>query len=136
MLIRQMMDFGAGLVVGGLGVSAAWGLFWLAIGLVGLRRGTCPGRVVVNSLFVGLTPITLIVLLLWWRGPAQDVGVFRAGLAGLPLLLVGLGSRRGPDGQRVGAQMLEGIRHLKDELLGRHRGCGGCGHEHEQGGCA
>lgn len=134
-VVQQVMDFGTGLVIGGLGMSAAWGLFWLAIGLVGLRRGTCSGRVVLNSLLAGLAPMGLIVLLLWWRGVAPEVGLFGAGLVGMPLLLAGLGCRKAPDGQRAGSHMLGGVRHLKDELLGRHRGCGGCSQEHDYGGC-
>jgi hypothetical protein len=31
--------------------------------------------------------------------------------------------------------MLAGVRHLMGELLGRHHGCGGCDHEHDNGGC-
>ena len=63
---------------------------------------------------------------------------FVAGLFVLPLLLTGLGLRKAPDGRRVGLHMLEGIRHLRDELLGTHHECGGCDHDHgadRAGGC-
>jgi hypothetical protein len=61
---------------------------------------------------------------------------FGLGLLGMPAVLIGFGLRQAPDGQRAGTHMLDGIRHLKDELLGKHQGCGGCAHEHDSEGCA
>jgi hypothetical protein len=31
----------------------------------------------------------------------------------------------------VGLHMVEGIRHLRDQLLGMHHECGGCSHDHD-----
>lgn len=132
-----MLDFIVGLLVGGLGLSAAWGLFWCSIGLVGVSRGSCHWRIVANSLTVGLIPLLFIIGLFWWAGGGGDNPVsFGIGLLGMPAVLMGFGLRRAPDGHRAGAHMLDGVRHLKDELLGKHQGCGGCAHEHDPEGCA
>lgn len=132
-----MIDFIVGLLIGGLGLSAAWGLFWCSIGLVGARRGSCSWRIVANSLTVGVIPLVLIIGLWWWAGDAEKTPVsFGIGLLGMPAVLMGFGLRRAPDGQRAGAHMMDGVRHLKDELLGKHQGCGGCAHEHDPEGCA
>lgn len=135
--MNHLIDFSAGLLVGGLTLSAAWGFFWLAVGMVGLGRRTCGWRVVLNSLTVGMVPLLLIGLLLWWHGGAREwASSFGVGLIGMPLLLVGLGLRQAPDGQRAGSHLLEGVRRLMEELLGKHHGCGGCDHEHDHQGCA
>jgi len=132
-----LLDAAMGAVIGGLMMSACWGLFWLAIGMIGLMRRTCGWQVVLNSLAVSSVPLMLALGLVWWRGPAPVSGTaFAFGLCLMPLVLVGFGSRRAPDGQRAGAHMLGGVRHLMDELLGKHHACGGCSHEHEQGGCS
>jgi len=134
---QDLLAFGVGLLVGGLGLSAAWGLFWLAVSLVGLGRRTCGWRVVVHSLTVGLLPVALIAGLLWWHSGAREIfSPFGIGLLGMPVVLLGVGLRQAPDGQRAGAHLLGGIRHLMDRLLGTHQGCGGCSHEHDQEGCA
>jgi len=57
---QGLIDFGLGMLAGGLGLSACWGLFWLAVGTTGLARGTCGWRVVVNSLTVSVVPLLLI----------------------------------------------------------------------------
>jgi hypothetical protein len=134
-MARTLIDFGAGFVIGGLALSAAWGFFWLAIGLVGLGRRTCGWRVVWNSLAAGVLPLGLILGLLWWRSGGEPALSFGIGLAGMPVVLLGLGLRPAPDGQRVGSHMVDGVRRLKDELLGAHHECGGCSHEHDHGGC-
>lgn len=134
---QAVIDFGIGLLIGGLGLSALWGFFWLVVGLVGIGRQTCGWRVVVNSLAVGLPPVVLIIGLLWWQEGAREIlSSFGIGLLGMPVVLLGFGLRQAPDGQRAGAHLLDGIRHLMDELLGKHQGCGGCSHEHDHEGCA
>lgn len=133
--MNSVIDFGTGFLVGGLAISAAWGFFWLAIGLIGLSRGTCGLRVVLNSLTVGLMPLVLMAGLLWWQGGGKVASSYGMGLAGMPMVLFGLGLRHAPDGKRTGFHMLEGVRHLMDELLGKHHGCSGCSHEHDREGC-
>lgn len=136
-MTRGLMDFGAGVLIGGLGLSACWGFFWLAIGLAGLIRKTCSWRVVLNSLTVGVVPLILILGLFWWYGGASAVSpAFGAGVLGMPIVLFGLGLRQAPDGQRAGVHMLDGMRNLMDKLLGKHQGCGGCSHDHDHEGCA
>ena len=127
----NVIDFGMGVMTGGLALSACWGWLWLIIGTVGLGRGVCSPRVVMNSLVVGISPLVLGWGVWWLRAEAFSPDVaFVAGLLVLPLLLTGLGLRRAPDGRRVGLHMVEGIRHLRDELLGTHHECGGCDHDH------
>lgn len=136
--MQDTIDFGMGILAGGLGLSVVWGLFWLVIGTVGFARGSCSWRVVLNSAVVWLIPSCLVLALFWMRGAGQAIGEpFAAGFAIMPLVLIGFGLRRAPDGQRAGSHMLDGVRHLMDELLGKHRGCSGCSHEegHEHGGC-
>lgn len=131
---QGLMDFGLGIVAGGLGLSACWGLFWLAVATTGLARGTCGWRVAVNSLTVSVVPLLLIAWIFWWRGGAHGVSsAFGMGMMGMPIVLAGFGLRQAPDGRRAGTHMLDGVRHLMDELLGKHHECGGCGHEHDHG---
>ena len=134
---QGVIEFVVGLLVGGLGLSACWGLFWLVIGMVGLARRTCNWLVVLNSLAVGMVPLLLIAGLFWWQGSASGVSsAFGLGLLGMPIVLFGFALRQAPDGQRAGTHMLDGVRHLMDELLGKHQGCGGCDHEHDHEGQA
>jgi hypothetical protein len=129
-------DFGLGAVVGGLTMSACWGLFWLAIGTIGLTRGTCGWRVMLNSITVLAVPLLLGCAILWARGASPPYGsAFGSGLLILPLVLTGFAFRQAPDGQRAGVHMLDGVRTLIDELLGKHKACGGCSHEHDHEGC-
>ncbi|OQW36647.1 MAG: hypothetical protein A4E19_15075 [Nitrospira sp. SG-bin1] len=124
----------AGFFTGGLALSAAWGLFWLTISLVGLSRRTCGWRMVFMSVVGGLVPLALAIALVWWVGGLERMTpVFAVGLLGMPTVLAGLWLRRMPDGQRAGTHLAAGARHLMEELLGAHRGCGGCqdGHDHE-----
>lgn len=131
------LDLVTGLVIGGLAMSTGWGLFWLAIGAVGVMRGTCSWRVVLNSVIVSTMPLVIGAAVLWFWGESRGLhAAFVVGLGIMPLVLVGLGLRHAPDGQRAGAHMLGGVRHLMHELTGKHQGCGGCGHEHEHGGCS
>lgn len=134
---QDWFAFLVGVVIGGLSLSACWGLFWLAVGVIGIVRGTCGWRVVLNSLTVGAVPLLLIAALVWWHGAGDRLSpVFGAGLLSMPVLLFGLGLRQTPDGRRAGIQMLSGVRGLMDEILGRHQGCGGCSHEHDHEGHA
>ena len=36
-----ILDFGTGVLMGGLALSASWGWLWLSIGAVGYARGVC-----------------------------------------------------------------------------------------------
>lgn len=134
-MVRMAINFGTGVLVGGLSLSAGWGLFWLGVGLVGLARRTCGWRVVANGLTVGLLPLFLIAGLVRWTGGTVADPAFGAGLLGMPALLCGLAWRRAPDGRRAGTHMLGGVRQLMEDLLARHHGCGGCDHEHHHEGC-
>jgi len=136
-VLEGLLDFGIGTAIGGLMMSAGWGLFWLLIGMVGLARRTCGWRVVLNSLVVSAVTILFVSGLVWLRGPAHSFNsAFTIGLCVMPLVLVWFGLREAPDGQRTGARMLGGVRHLMDELMGKHHACRGCDHEHEHGGGA
>ena len=136
-MTHRLAEFGVGLLLGGLGVSACWGLFWLSIGMVGLSRGSCRWRVVRNSLMATLLPLSLMAGLLWLYDGVHGVsGTLAMGLLGMPMILVGFGLRPAPDGQRAGQHMLQGVHHLMDQLLGKHQHCGGCSHDEEhRGGC-
>jgi hypothetical protein len=130
--MRQIIDFGLGVIFGGLALSACWGGLWLVISAIGLARGVCGLRVVMNSLVVGISPLVLGWGVWWLRAEAfSPTAAFVGGLVVMPLLLTGLGLRRASDGRLVGLHMVEGIRHLKDQLLGMHHDCGGCGHDHD-----
>lgn len=131
-----LIDSVAGFLTGGLALSAVWGLFWLVISLVGLGRGTCGRRIVFMSSVGGLVPLALAIALVWWMGGLERLtSGFAVGLLGMPAVLVGLWLRRMPDGQRAGAHLAAGVRHLMEDLLGVHQGCGGChdGHDHGTG---
>jgi len=126
-----VIAFSIGLVVGGLTISACWGLFWLTIGTVGLIRRTCGWRVILNSLAVGVIPLLMIAGLMWLRGEEQAFSsAFGAGLLVMPSVLIAIGLRRAPDGRPAWVHMVEGVRQLMDELLGRHHACTGCGEAH------
>jgi len=128
------IDFGMGLLAGGLGLSAGWGLFWLVIGTVGYVRGTCSQRVLLNSLAGSTIPLLMLVALAWlWDSSRMPGLAFACGLSVMPLVLVAFGLRRAPDGQLAGVHMLGGVRHLMGTVLGAHQECGGCGEEHGPG---
>ena len=120
-------------------LSAGWGWLWLSIGTVGYARGVCSLRIVLNGLAVGIIPLLLGWLAWWMRGESLSfTAAFAAGLLVMPMIVVGLALRRAPDGRRTGLHMAEGIRQLKNELLGVHHECGGCAHDHGlkgPGGC-
>lgn len=131
-----VVEMVVGILCGGLAISSCWGLFWLAVGTVGFSRGTSSARVILNSVAVMFLPLLFMSLLIWLRGTGPTPGLaFGAGLAVIPLVLVGFGMRRAPDGRRAGVHMLGGVRHLMEELLGKHQGCGGCDEKHDHGGC-
>ncbi|MGE0643062.1 MAG: hypothetical protein AB7P24_05275 [Nitrospira sp.] len=134
--MSALIDIGIGLLVGGLAVSTAWGMFWFAIGLIGLNRNTCGWDIVTKGFAGWCVPCSLLLGLLWWRGDSGDVGVwFASGLAGIPALLVLLSLRSMPDGKMAGSHLVEGIRALQAELLRAQRGCGGCHPEHDHESC-
>ena len=134
-----MLDFGTGVLMGGLALSAGWGWLWLSIGTVGYARGVCGLRIVLNSLGVGVASLFFGVLAWWiWPYSLSFNALFAAGLVVMPMLVLGLALRRTSDGRRAGLHMAEGIRQLKNELLGVHHECGGCAQDHghdQPGGC-
>ena len=125
------MDVGTGALIGGLALSACWGGLWFVIGTIGLVRGVCSLRVVLNSVVVVVSPVVLGWGIWWMRGNelSSDMA-FVGGLLIMPLVVITLALRRTSDGRRVGHHMAEGVRRLKDELLGAHHACAGCGHDH------
>src|SRR5262249_38651992 len=126
----DLLEFGIGAVIGGLSLSASWGLFWLAVGLMGFSRCTCGWRVLLDSIAGGLGRLLLGWAIFWVRGGGPLGVSFVGWVRVLPLALIALGWRSAPDGRRAGTHMIEGARHLMDELLGKHHECGGCGHDH------
>lgn len=131
-----LIDGCAGLLTGGLALSAAWGFFWSAISLVGLSRRTCARRIVFMSLVGGVVPLALAIALVWWMDHLERMTTaFAAGLLGMPAVLAALWLRRMPDGQRAGAHLAAGVRHLMGNLLGTHEGCGDCHDGHDHGTC-
>ncbi|MBX3329571.1 MAG: hypothetical protein KF722_04150 [Nitrospira sp.] len=131
-----LIDGCAGFLAGGLALSAAWGLFWLAISLVGLSRGTCGRRIVFMSLVGGGVPLALAIALVWWMSDLERMtSMFAVGLMGMPTVLAGLWLRRMSDGQRAGAHLVSSVRQLMGDLLGMHQGCGDCHDEHDHRTC-
>ena len=125
------MDFVIGVIIGGLSLSACWGGFWLVIGAVGAARGVSNRRAVINSLVMGISPLLLGWAVWWMRAEGFPANrPFIAGILVMPALLLGLAMRRASDGRPVGLHMIEGIRHVKDQLLGTHQDCGDCGRDH------
>ncbi|SPP65800.1 hypothetical protein [Nitrospira lenta] len=133
-MIETAISFALGLVLGGFGVSACWGLFWSGFALVGALRGTSKWQVVRASLTAGLVPLLMVVAVVWMMdGARAGTWPFLLGLAGVPVALLGLGLRKLPDGTRVGERLVGGARTMMDTMMGRHSGCGdcgGCGEEH------
>ena len=135
-MINVVIDSVAGFLTGGLALSAAWGLFWLVISLIGLSRGTCGWRVVFMSVVGGCVPLALAAALVWWMGGLERLtSWFAMGFLGMPTVLAGFWLRRMPDGQRAGTHLSAGVRHLMENLLGVHQGCGGCHDGHDHGTC-
>jgi len=133
---KLLIESCAGFFTGGLALSAAWGLFWLAISLVGRIRGTCGWRIVFMSLVGGGVPLVLAIALVWGIGGLERMtSVFAVGFLGMPTVLTGLWLRRMPDGQRAGTHLAAGARHLMEDLLGSHQGCGGCDDRHDHRAC-
>lgn len=135
-MTKALMEFGAGFLAGGLAVSTVWGMFWFVIGLIGWSRRTCRWTVVTKGLAGGFVPGSLLTSLVWWHGGSEDDGVwFASGLAGIPALLLLLSLRPMPDGKTAGSYLIEGIRSFMADLLGAHRGCGGCRPERDHETC-
>jgi hypothetical protein len=127
----MLIDFVSGAILGGLALSACWGMLWLIISTVGFARGTCRGRAVVNSLVVAAVPLLLAGALVWMRAEAATTSIALAiGVPLMPLVLMGLAVRPAPDGRPAGLHMLRQIRYLLEDLLGTHHACGGCGQDH------
>ena len=128
--MSSAVNFAVGALLGGLLLSAAWGLLWLVVGAIGLWRRTCSWRVVANSVVVAVVPLLLAWALLSVSDEVTPNMVFVAGLLVMPFILAGLALRPVSGGHRAGASMLRGIGLLIDDLLGRHQACGGCDHDH------
>jgi hypothetical protein len=128
--MSSALNFAIGALLGGLLLSAAWGLLWLVVGAIGLWRRTCSWRVVANSLVIAVVPLLLAWALLSVPDEVTPNMVFVAGLLVMPFILAGLALRPVSGGHRAGASMLRGIGLLVDDLLGRHQACGGCDHDH------
>ncbi|MCC6140202.1 MAG: hypothetical protein IT389_06245 [Nitrospira sp.] len=133
-MMETAISFALGLVLGGFGVSAGWGLFWSIFAIVGVVRGTSKWQVVRASLTAGIIPLLLAVAVVWMMDSARlGTWPFLLGVAGVPVMLLGLGLRKLPDGTRVGERLVGGAQTMMDTMLGRHAdcgGCGGCGEEH------
>ena len=128
--MSSALNFVVGALLGGLLLSAAWGLLWLVVGAIGLWRRTCNWRVVANSLVIAVVPLLLAWALLSVPDEVTRDTVFVVGLLVMPFILAGLALRPVSGGHRAGASMLRGIGLLIDDLLGRHQACGGCDHDH------
>lgn len=128
--MSSAVNFAVGVLLGGLLLSAAWGLLWLVVGAIGLWRRTCSWRVVANSLVIAVVPLLLAWALLSVPDEVTPNMVFVVGLLVMPFILAGLALRPVSGGHRAGASMLRGIGLLIDDLLGRHQACGGCDHDH------
>ena len=128
--MSSALNFAVGALLGGLLLSAAWGLLWLVVGAIGLWRRTCSWRVVANSVVIAVVPLLLAWALLSVPDEVTPNMVFVAGLLVMPFILAGLALRPVSGGHRAGASMLRGIGLLIDDLLGRHQACGGCDHDH------
>ena len=128
--MSSTLNFTVGALLGGLLLSAAWGLLWLVVGTIGLWRRTCSWRVVANSLVIAVVPLVLAWALLSVPDEVSPNTVFVVGLLVMPFIFAGLALRPVSGGHRAGASMLRGIGLLIDDLLGRHQACGGCDHDH------
>ena len=130
-MIETAISFVLGLVLGGFGVSACWGLFWSVFALVGALRGTSKWQVVRASLTAGLVPLMMEEAVVWMMDSARvATWPFVLGVVGVPVILLGMGLRKLPDGTRVGERLVGGAQTMMDTMLGRHHECGGCGEEH------
>lgn len=120
-----------GVVIGGLVVSACWGLFWCVLAFVGFARRTCAWTVVQASLTAALVPGVLLGVVLWAIDRSRlGSPIFAIGVLVLPAVGVVLGMRTLPDGTRAAGRLLGGTQTMMDTILGRHNDCGGCGDEH------
>lgn len=131
-MVETAISLALGLVLGGFGISACWGLFWSILAIVGVLRGTSKWQVVRASLTAGLVPLLMVAVVVWMMDGAR-VGTwpFLLGVAGIPVTLFGLGLRKLPDGTRVGERLVGGAQTMMDTMLGRHHECGGCGEDHQ-----
>lgn len=131
-MVETAISLALGLVLGGFGVSACWGLFWSTFAVVGALRGTSKWQVVRASLTAGIVPLLIAVAVIWMMGTARmATWPFLLGVAAVPVTLLGLGLRRLPDGTRVGERLVGGAQTMMDTMMGRHHECGGCGEDHQ-----
>ena len=130
-MIEVAISILIGIVVGGLSISACWGLFWLVLASVGVVRGTSGWKVVRAGFMAGAVPAALLLWMLYGMDQARlGTWPFALGLVAVPAALIGLGLRKLPDGTRVAGRLFGGAQVMMDTILGRHRECGGCGGEH------
>lgn len=131
-MIETAISLALGLVLGGFGVSACWGLFWSSFAVVGVLRGTSKWPVVRASLTAGIVPLLIAAAIIWMMDAGRmATWPFLLGMAGVPATLLGLGLRKLPDGTRVGERLIGGAQAMMDTMLGRHHECGGCGEDHQ-----
>ena len=131
-MVETAISLALGLVLGGFGVSACWGLFWSAFAIVGALRGTSKWQVVRASLTAGVVPLLMAGAVVWMVDPARLAAwPFLLGVATVPVTLLGLGLRKLPDGTRVGERLVGGAQTMMDTMMGRHHECGGCGEDHQ-----
>jgi hypothetical protein len=128
-MVETVTSILVGVVLGGLIISACWGLFWLVLASVGLVRGTSGWKVLRASFIAGAVPAALLLGVALMLDRAR-VGTwpFVLGFVVVPALLAVLGLRKLPDGTRVAGRLLGGVQMMRDTMLGRHHGCGGDHH--------
>lgn len=131
-MVETAISVALGLVLGGFGISACWGLFWSVFAIMGVLRGTSKWTVARASFTAGIVPLLLAAGVVWMIDPARmATWPFLLGVAGVPVTLLGLGLRKLPDGTRVGERLVGGTQTMMDTMLGRHHECGGCGEDHQ-----
>lgn len=132
-MVDAGLSFTVGLLIGGLGLMASWGLLWFVVGGIGLVRQTSGWPIFMSS--VSSTAIAASVMAgVFWTVDAGRLSsiAFRLGLTMVPLALLAASAFRLQDGRRIGPAFAEGSRLMLHQLLGMHQAEGGCGHCHEQ----
>lgn len=119
------------MVIGGLGLSTSWGLFWCVLAFAGFVRRTCAWRVVQAGFTAALVPAVLLGIGVW-SVDQERLGspAFIVGMMVLPVVGAILGMRTLPDGTRAAGRLVGGTQAMMDTILGRHHDCGGCAEEH------
>ena len=134
-MVEIGVSFGAGLLMAGFALMLLWGLLWLAVGMIGWARDTCPVAILLSSVSSS-TLAGLSIAGLWWSlNPARlNSPIFYLGAAGIPVALIVTGFCRLQDGRRIGPAFVEGSRAMLHQLLGLGHHQKGCGHCQEQPG--